>query len=73
VGYSGIIQKKLAKPKAERIIKYFRGIYVSNVLVEKQSYSNIIGFEEKHMEIVELLNLSVEVFTTFGKIQETGI
>ena len=66
-------KKELEKPKAERIIEYFRGIYVSRVIVGKQSYSNIVGFEKKHMEILELLNMPAEVFAFFGHIQETAI
>lgn len=65
-------KKEVGKPKAERIIEYFKGIYMSKVVVGNQSYSSIIGLEEKHMEILGLLNLSVEVFATFGAIQETN-
>ena len=66
-------KKELDKPKAERIIEYFKGIYVSKVAVENQLFTSIIGFEDKHMEILGLLNLSVEVFAAFGVIQKTYV
>ncbi len=64
-------KKKLAKPKAERIIEYFSGIYVSKVAVGNQFYSRIIGLEDKHLEILGLLNLSVDIYAAFGVIQDT--
>ena len=64
-------KKELAKPKAERIIEYFDGIYVSKVAVGNQFYSRIIGLENKHREILGLLNLSVDIYTAFGVIQDT--
>jgi len=64
-------KKELTKPKAERIIEYFDGIYVSKVAVGNQFYSRIIGLENKHREILGLLNLSVDIYTAFGVIQDT--
>ena len=64
-------KKELVKPKAERIIEYFKGIFVSKVAMGNQYFTSIIGLEEKHMEILGLLNLSVEIFTAFGVIQDT--
>src|SRR5690606_31121719 len=58
-------KKKLAKPKAERIIEYFCGIYVSKVAVGNQFYSKIIGLEDKQREILSLLNLSVDIYAVF--------
>ena len=64
-------KKDRTKPKTERIIEYFYGIYVSKVAVKNQFYSRIIGFENKHREILGLLNLSVDIYSAFGVIQDT--
>ncbi|WP_409340197.1 IS1634 family transposase [Methanospirillum stamsii] len=64
-------KKELVKPKAERIIEYFKGVFVSKVAMGNQYFTSIIGLEEKHMEILGLLNLSVDIFTAFGVIQDT--
>ena len=64
-------KKELFKPKAERVFEYFIGVYVSKVTVGNQFYSSIIGLEDKHMEILGLLNLSSEIFAPFGVIQDT--
>lgn len=66
-------KKELAKPKAERIIEYFKGIYVSKVAMGNKIFTRIIGLEDKHIEILALLNLSVEIFAAFGVIQETNV
>ena len=66
-------KKELIKPKAERIIEFFKGIYVSKVVVGNRYYSSIIGLEDKNIEILCLLNLSVDVFAAFGVIHETNV
>jgi len=33
----------------------------------------VLGLESKHREILELLNMSEEIFTAFGEIQDTMI
>ena len=66
-------KKEVFKPKAERIIEYFKGIYASKVAVGNQFYTSIIGLESKHREILSLLNLSVEIFAAFGAIQDTNV
>jgi len=66
-------KKEVSRPKAERIIEFFEGIYASFYYVGELSCTLVLGLESKHREILELLNMSEEIFTAFGEIQDTMI
>jgi len=67
------LKKEVSRPKAERIIEFFEGIYASFCYVGELSCILVLGLESKHREILELLNMSEEIFTAFGEIQDTMI
>ncbi|MDD3136257.1 MAG: transposase [Methanoregula sp.] len=64
-------KKSLDKPKAERVLELFDEIHLSTMKVGKKIYSTITGLNEKHREILALMDIGIGVYERFGTIQES--
>jgi len=62
-------KKSLVKPKAERILECFEGIHLSTVEIGDQIFHTITNLSAKHREILGLMNIEIEAYEIFGRIQ----
>lgn len=62
-------KKSLDKPKAERILECFEGIHLSTVEIGDQIFHTITDLSAKHREILGLMNIEIEAYEIFGRIQ----
>ena len=66
-------KKSLDKPKAERVLEFFADIYLSTVKIGKKIYHTITGLNDKHREILALMNIGIDVYEMFGAIQGSDL
>ncbi len=62
-------KKSLHKPKAERILECFEGIHLSTIEIVDQIFHTITDLSPKHREILELMNIEIDAYEIFGRIQ----
>jgi transposase len=74
-GLSGLFEynptKIVNNPKTERIIEFFKEIYLLVSFYGEQVFYTITGINQKHREILNLMNVDISVYTQLGSIQES--
>ncbi|MCA1916224.1 MAG: IS1634 family transposase, partial [Methanospirillum hungatei] len=63
--------KIVNNPKTERIIEFFKEIYLLVSFYGEQIFYTFTGINQKHREILNLMNVDISVYTQLGSIQES--
>ena len=63
--------KIVNNPRTERIIEFFKGIYLLVSFYGEQVIYTVTGINQKHREILSLMNVDMNAYTQLGSIQES--
>jgi len=74
-GLSGLFEYNPTKivnyPRTEKIIEFFKGIYLLVSFYGEQVFYTVTGINQKHREILSLMNVDMNAYTQLGSIQES--